>query len=96
MEPHSIFDQMEFVKSFYNSGDRLNASGESDAPVKARTRIGWKKFSKREELLHGRKLSLIIKGKVYQSCVQLAMLYESFTWCIKKNEMRILIKLKKQ
>ena len=40
----SFFDQVGFVKSFCYLGDRLNASGGSEAAVTARTRIGWIKF----------------------------------------------------
>ena len=49
MEPGeeiSFFDQVDFVKGFYYLGDRLNASGGSEAAVTARTRIGWIKFRK--------------------------------------------------
>ena len=31
-----------------------------------------------------------MKGMVYQSCVRLAMLYGSETWCLRENEMAIL------
>ena len=31
--------------------------------------------------------SLKVKGMVYQSCVRLAMLYGSQTWCLRVNEM---------
>ena len=47
MEPGealSLFDQVDFVKSFWYLGDRLIASGGSEAAVIARTRIGWIKF----------------------------------------------------
>ena len=47
MEPGeeiSFFDQVDVVKSFCYSGDRLNANGGSEAPVTTRTRIGWIKF----------------------------------------------------
>ena len=40
----SFFDQVDFVKSFCYLGDRLNASGGSEAAVTATTRIGWIKF----------------------------------------------------
>ena len=40
----SFFDQVDFMKSFCYLGDRLNASGESEAAATARTRIGWIKF----------------------------------------------------
>ena len=31
-----------------------------------------------------------MKGIVYQSCVRLAMLYGSETWCLRENEMAVL------
>ena len=68
----------------------MNASGGSEAAVTARTKIGWIKFRKCGELLYERKFLLKIKGKIDQSCVRLAMLYGSETWCLKKNEMAIL------
>ena len=43
-EELSFFDQVDFVKSFCNLGDRLNASGRSEAALTTRTRIGWIKF----------------------------------------------------
>ena len=39
-EEISFFDQVDFVKSCCYLGDRLNASGGSEAAVTARTRIG--------------------------------------------------------
>ena len=45
-EEISFFDQVDFVKSFCYLGDRLNASGGSEAAVIARTKIGWTKFRK--------------------------------------------------
>ena len=56
MEPSeeiSFFDQVDFVKSFCYLGDRLNASGGSEA-VTARTRIGWIIFRNSKKLLYGR------------------------------------------
>ena len=77
----SFFDQVDFVKSFCYLGDRLNASGGSEAAVTARTRNGWIKFRECGKLLYGRKFSLKMKGRIYQSCVKSAMLYGSETWC---------------
>ena len=36
-----------------------------------------------------------MKGRIYQSCVRLAMLYGSKTWCLRKNEMAILRRTEK-
>ena len=80
-EELSFFDQVDFVKSFCHLGDRLNASGGSEAAVTARTRIGWIKFRECGEFFYGRKFSLKMKGRIYHSCVRSAMLYGSETWC---------------
>ena len=50
-EEISFCDQVEFVKSFCCLGDRLNASGRSEAAVTVRTRIGWKKLENVESSL---------------------------------------------
>ena len=56
----------------------------------ARARIGWVKFRECGELLNSKRFSLKLKGMVYRSCVRLAMLYGSETWCLRENEMAIL------
>ena len=71
-------------------GDRINASGGCKAAVTARVRSGWKQFRECEEVLHGRRFPLKIKGKVYRCCVRPAILYGSETWCLKESEMAIL------
>ena len=94
-EDLSFFDQVDFIKSFCYLGDRLNASGGSEAAVTPRTRIGWIKLRICGELLHGRKFSLKVKGKMYQSCVISAMLYGSETWYLRESEMAILRRTEK-
>ena len=61
------------MKSFCYLGDRLNASGDSEAQVTARTIIKWMKFRACEELLIGKRLSLKMKGQIYWSCVRSVM-----------------------
>ena len=85
-----FFDQVDFVKSFCHLGDGLNAGGGSEAAVTARTRIGLIKFRECGKLLYGRKFSLKMKGRIYQSCVRSAKLYGCETWCLRENEMAIL------
>ena len=89
-EELSFFDQVDLVKSFYYLGDRLKASGGSEAAVTARMRIEWIKFRECEKLLYGKKISLKMKGRIYQSCVKSAMLNGSDTWCLRENEKAIL------
>ena len=78
-EEISFYDQIEFVKVFCCFEDRLNTSGESEAVVTARMRIGWIKFRECGELLYGRKFLLEMKGRIYQNCVRSAILYGSET-----------------
>ena len=85
-----LCDGVETVKGFCYLGDRLNASGGCEAAVTARARIGWLKFRECGEVLYGKRFSLRLKGKVYQSCVQSAMLYGSETWCLNEKEVAIL------
>ena len=87
-EEMSFFDQVDFVKSFCYLGDRLNASGGSEAAVTARTRIGCIKSKECGELLMGE--SFVKNQRIYQSCVRSAMLYGSEAWCLSENEMEVL------
>ena len=84
-EEISFFDQVDFVKSCCYLGDRLNASGGSEAAVTARTRIGWMKFRECGKFLYGRKFLLKMKGRIYQSWAISAMLHRSETWCLREN-----------
>jgi len=64
--------------------------GGYEAAVTARTRIGWMKFREYGEILHGKRYSLKLKEKIYQSCVRSAILYGSETWCLGEKELLIL------
>ena len=46
-------------------------------------------------MLYGRKFSVKMKERIYQSYVRSAMLYGSETWCLRENEMAILRKTEK-
>ena len=54
----SFFYQVDFVKSFCYLENRLNASGESEAAVTSRTKIGWIKFREFGKLLYRKKFLL--------------------------------------
>ena len=57
-----LCDEVETVKGFCYLEDRLNASGGCETAVTSRVRIGWMKFRECGELLHGRRISLRMKG----------------------------------
>ena len=77
------------MKGFCYCGDRLNASGECEAAVTARTRVGWKKFKECGEIWFRKRFSLQIKGKIYNNYVRSTMLYGSKTWCLRENEVAV-------
>jgi len=54
------------------------------------------KFRKCGEVLYGKRFSLKLKEKVYQSnCVQSAILYGSETWCLNEKQVAILRRTEK-
>ena len=80
MEPiENLCHGVETVNEFCYLGDKLITSGGCEAAVTARMRIGCSKFRECSELLLGKRFSLKIKARVFQSCVRSAMLYGSET-----------------
>jgi len=61
--------KLELVDEFYYLGDMLSEDGDADAAVKARIRIGWNKFRQLVPLLTYKDVSLIMRGRLYSSCV---------------------------
>ena len=53
--------------------------GDADAAVEARIRIGWNKFRQLVPLLTNKDVSLIMRGRLYSSCVRSSMLHGSET-----------------
>jgi len=77
--------KLELVDTFCYLGDMLSADGDGDAVVEARIRIGWNKFRQLVPLLTNKDVSLVMRGRLYSSCVQNSMLHGSETWPIKKE-----------
>ena len=91
VEPvEELCEEVETVRGFCYLGDRVNASGGCEAALTSRGRIGWAKFRECGEFLNSKRFLLKVKGMVYRSCVRVAMLYESETWCLRENEIGIL------
>ena len=87
-----LCDEVETVNGFCYFGDRLNASGGSEAAATVRARIGWVRFRESGELFLENRFPLKINGKVYRSNIRSAIRYGSETWCLKENEKAILRK----
>ena len=63
----------------------LSVDGDADAAVEARLRIGWNKFRQLVPLLTNKDVSLIMRGRLYSSCVRSSMLHGSETWPVRKE-----------
>ena len=64
----------------------LSVDGDADAAVEARIRIGWNKFRKLvPRMLTNKDVSLIMRGRLYSSCVRSSMLHGSETWPVWKE-----------
>ena len=72
--------KLELVDKFCYLGDMLSADGDADAAVEARIRIGWNKFRQLLPLLTNKDVSLIMRGRLYSSCVRSSILHGSETW----------------
>ena len=59
--------------------------GDADSAVKARIRIGWNKFRQLVPLLTSEDVSLIMRGRLYSSCVRSSMLHGSETLPVRKE-----------
>jgi len=72
--------KLELMDKFCYLGDMMSVDGDADAAVEARIRIGWNKFSQLVPLLTNKDVSLIMRGRLYSSCVQSSMLHRSEKW----------------
>jgi len=76
---------LELMDKFCYLGDMSSVDGDADAAVENRIRIGWNKFMQLVPLLTNNDMSLIVRGRLYSSCVRSSMLHGSETWPVKKE-----------
>ena len=76
---------LELVDKFCYLGDMLSVDGYTNAAVETRIWIGYNKFRQLTPLLTNKDISLIVRGRLYSSCVQSDMLLGSETWPIRKQ-----------
>ena len=61
--------KLELVDKFCYLGDMPSVDGDADAAAEARIQIGWNKFRQLVPLLTNKDVSLIMRGRLYSSCV---------------------------
>jgi len=80
-----VCEKLKFVDKFCYLADILSVEGDADAAVDARSRIGWNKFRQLAPLLTNKDVSLIMRGRLYSTCVRSSMLHGSETWPVRKE-----------
>ena len=68
-EQHQRLPDLERVDSFAYLGDAINNSEGSELTVTRRTRLAWLRFRELLSALHGRRLSLVLRGRIYSTSV---------------------------
>ena len=76
----------ERVNTFKYLGATLAENGDVDAEMTHRIQSGWKHWERVSGILRDRRISLRVKGKVYQTVVRSAMVYGAETWAVKKAQ----------
>jgi len=76
---------LEIVDKFCYLGDMLSVDKGADAAVETRIQTGWKKFRQLAPLLTNKDILLMVRGRLYISCVQSSMFHGSETWPVKKK-----------
>ena len=77
-------DKLEVVASFCYLGDMLSAASGCELSTTTRVKTAWKKFKDLLPVLSSHYLSFKTRGRVYSSCVRIAMLHASETWPLTK------------
>jgi len=60
---------LELVDKFCYLRNMFSVDRDADAPMESRIRIGWNKFRQLVQLLTNKDISLIVRGRLYSSCV---------------------------
>jgi len=78
------------VDKFCYLCDMFSVDGDAHAAVETRIRIGWNKFRQLAPLFTNKDISLIVRGRLYSSCVQSSMLHGSESWPVRKDKKAVL------
>ena len=79
-----LVDKFRYLEMQWYKGQR-RVDGYADAAVEARIRIGWNKLRQLVPLLTNKDVSLIMKARLYSSCVRSSVLHGSETWPVRKE-----------
>ena len=81
-------DKLEVVASFCYLGDMLSAAGGCKLSTTTHVKTAWKKYKELKPVLSSRHLSFKTHGRVYSSCVRIAMFHASETRLLGKPSLQ--------
>ena len=79
-------EKLKRAKNFKYLGSTNSSDGRCEEEVKRRIQAGWMNWKKVSGVLCDRKLSAMVKGKMYKSIVRLDMLYGMETVAVTKRQ----------
>ena len=80
-----------YCEKFIYLGHRLSFELNDTPEIQRRIRAGWCAFNRYYQLLTSRTVSLALKRKVYQACIEPAILYGCETWVLRLKDHSTLI-----
>ena len=86
----TLCDEVETIRGFVYSLDRVNIGGGCEVAVTFIITCGWHTSRECCKFVHGKRLHERLIGSVYESYVKPATLYGSEEWCLREIEMGIL------
>ena len=79
---------LDVVDEFCYLGDTLSSGGGCTSAIINRCKVAWGKFRKLLPILTSRNLPLLVRGRVYNSCVRPTMLYGGETWAPNDSDLQ--------
>ncbi|CAD6184766.1 unnamed protein product [Caenorhabditis auriculariae] len=85
-----LSSKIAYTDGFIYLGTHLHFADASKTEIQRRIRSAWSVFHKFKTHLTRRNVSNVHKAKIYNMCIELAFLYGSETWTLKKKERDLL------
>ena len=82
---NDLHANLELIDKFCYLGDMLSVHRDAESAVETRIRIGWNELRQLVPLLTNKDISLIMRGRLYSSCVRSSTLHGSEIWPIRKE-----------
>ncbi|KAK6018737.1 endonuclease/exonuclease/phosphatase family protein [Ostertagia ostertagi] len=76
---------VQYCTNFIYLGQRVSFDANNTVEIQRRIQAGWNAFNRLSSFLTNRRVPMRFKRRVYESCVEPAILYGCETWTLKKE-----------